>query len=241
MDLIGNRQAFRRDAERRGHAGAVFRDRLRRVARTDAAVERGVNARGNAAARVKKACATPGARSVAAVRQRSAHAGFAAFGWKPGGGGSLRLVTAIALNSAPISPLPLPTRRLARLLEILGPFRSRSLGERLGPEVDADRAQEVALVDRPVDGRAGGARAARHRGEIDMGGQVAVAGRGKRVDVAMCAQGLKRVAEAGDRMAVVDQQRRAALLHQPRAEFEHEPMAGGVDFEHLAVLAAAPM
>ena len=60
MDLVGNRQTLRRKAERRGHAGAVLGDRLGRVARADAAVERGVDACGDAAARVKNACATPG-------------------------------------------------------------------------------------------------------------------------------------------------------------------------------------
>ena len=55
-----------------------------------------------------------------------------------------------------------------------------------------------------------------------MRGEVAIAGRGERIDVAVGAQRLQRVAEAGDRVAVVDQQRRAALFDQPRAEFEHE-------------------
>ncbi len=39
MDLIGNRQSLGCDAERGGHSRAVLRDRLGRVARTDAAVQ----------------------------------------------------------------------------------------------------------------------------------------------------------------------------------------------------------
>ena len=112
MDLIGHGEPVRRDAERRGHAGAVFGDGLGRVARADAAVERGVDAFRDPADAGEEAMRDSRKRSVAAVRNGTAcHAGFAP-GWKPGGAGSLRSATAIALNSAPISPLPLPTRRL---------------------------------------------------------------------------------------------------------------------------------
>ena len=64
--------------------------------------------------------------------------------------------------------------------------------------------------------------AARHGGEIDVRGEIAIARRRERIDVAMGAQGLQRVAESGDRVAIVDEERRAALLDEPRAEFEHE-------------------
>ena len=198
MDLIGHREALGRDAERGRHAGAVLGDRLRRVARADAAVERSVDALRDAAARVKKACAH--SRQLQGVgreegRRRSRRS-CAAAGWKPGGGGSLRFAMAIALNSAPISPLPLPTRRSRVCLSSSARSGSASLGERLGPEVDADRAQEVALVDRAIDRRPGRAGAARHGGEIDMGGEIAIARRGERIDIAVGAQRLQRVAEA---------------------------------------------
>ena len=51
MDLIGHQQPLRRDAERRRHAGAVLGDGLGRIARADAAVERGVDALDDPAAR----------------------------------------------------------------------------------------------------------------------------------------------------------------------------------------------
>ena len=111
----------------------------------------------------------------------------------------------------------------------------RLVREGLGPEVDADRAQKVPLVDRAIDGRPGRAAAARHGGEIDMGGEIAIPRRGERVGVAVRAQGLERVAEPGDRMSVIDEERRAALLHQPCAEFEHEAVARRIDLQDLAV------
>ena len=113
MDLVGHSQPVRRNAERRRHPGAVLGDRLGRVARAYAAVERGVHAHRHAA--------RAGEEGVGYSRQGKrrggdergdAHPGLVAAGWNPGGAGRLRLATAIALNSAPISPLPLPTSRL---------------------------------------------------------------------------------------------------------------------------------
>ena len=156
-------------------------------------------------------------------------------GLKPGGAGRLRFATAIALNNAPISPLPLPTSRFRAWLQFLRPLRPGALGKRLRSEIDADRAQEIALVDRAVHGRAGRGGAAGHRGEIDVRGEIAFPGHGERVDEAMGAQRLQRVAEPGHGMAVVDHERRATLLHEPRAELEHETMAGRIDLQHLPV------
>src|SRR5271165_4820954 len=67
----------------------------------------------------------------------------------------------------------------ASRLERFRPIRSRALRERLGSQIDSDRAQEIALVDRAVDYRPGRACASRHRSEIDMRGQVTVARRGE--------------------------------------------------------------
>jgi len=52
----------------------------------------------------------------------------------------------------------------------------------------------------------------------------------------MGAQSLQRVAEAGDRVPVVEKQSRAALLGQPRREFEHEAVRDGADLEHRTVV-----
>src|ERR1700737_2360035 len=69
-----------------------------------------------------------------------------------------------------------------------------------------------------------------------MRSQVAIAGRGQRIDIAMRPQSLESVAEAGGRMPVIDQQGSPALIHEARAKLIHESMAGRADFENFAVL-----
>ena len=93
--------------------------------------------------------------------------------------------------------LTLADQTRPRALELFGAVGTGALGQGLGPQVDADRAQEIALVDRAVDGGAGSAGAARHGREIDMGGEVAIARRGQRVDISVGAQRLQRVAIVG--------------------------------------------
>ena len=194
-----------------------------------------VDALGDAAAAGEERVREAGQRerTGAAGLRRAAHAGFAGPGWKPGGAGTARLATTIALNSAPISFSPLPTRRRRAASNSSARSGARSASAR-ARTIDAERAQEVALVDRAVDGGAGGARAARHRGEVHMRGEVAFARVGQRVDRAMGAHRLQRVAEAGGGVAVVEEQRRAALFDQPRAEFEHEAVRDGADLDHRA-------
>ena len=125
MDLIGHREALRRDAERGRHPRAVLRHRLGRVARADAAVERSVDAFGDAAPRVKKACATPGSRSARAVRNGQRSRRLAALGWKPGGGGSLRLATRHRLEQRAHLALALADEAVAGVLQLLRPLRVR--------------------------------------------------------------------------------------------------------------------
>src|ERR1700730_13309407 len=57
-----------------------------------------------------------------------------------------------------------------RPLEFLRVVKSGALGKRFCPQIDADAAKEIALIDRPINGCAGGARAAGHGREIDMRG-----------------------------------------------------------------------
>ena len=62
-------------------------------------------------------------------------------------------------------------------------------------------------------------RATRERGEIDLGGEVRLAGIGERIGEFMRAHGLQRVAERGRGVAIVDDQRRAAVLRDaPRQQ-----------------------
>ena len=135
---------------------------------------------------------------------------------KPGGAGEVAVGDDHRLEQPAHFADVLADETPARLLELLGPL-GRAFGQRLGAGVDADLAQEIALVDRPVHGGARGAGAARHRGEIDVRGDVAFAGLDQRVDDAMAAHRLQRVAERGDGVAVVDEQREPALPRQPPA------------------------
>ena len=208
VDLVGNGEKFGRDAERRRHARAISRDRLGRVARTDAAVQRGVHAFGRSAAAGEEGVAQ--SRRLERVRTRDSRPWSRRLGRTREASAALRWEIAIALNSAPISPSPLPTSRWRASSN--SPARS---GERSHQRARAASmpigAQEIALVDRPVDRGARRARAARHRGEIDMRGDVGLAGVDQRIDHLVRAQRLQRVAEAGDAMSVVDEQRDAAL------------------------------
>ena len=140
----------------------------------------------------------------------------------------------MTLKSAPISPAPLPASRSLRGLDAGGLGGPGAPYQRLRPLLEAERLEKIALVDRPVDGGAGGAGAARHRGEIDMGGDVDFAGIGQRIDHAMRAQGLQRLAKSGRRMAVVDEQSRPALSRQTSADLEHQAVTDRADLEHLA-------
>ena len=104
VDLVGHGEALRRDAERSRGPGAILGHRLMRVTRPDATVQRGIDPSRDPADAGKEAM--PDSRQPQRLgRQyvRDVHADFV-LGWKPGGGRSLRSATAIALNSAPISP-----------------------------------------------------------------------------------------------------------------------------------------
>jgi hypothetical protein len=113
MNLVGNEQMVGRDAERPRHARAVLGDSAGFVARSHASVERSVDARGDAAASGEESMREPLRAQCLRLEKLGGlvHVGVPANPWKPGGAGNCRLATTIALNSAPISPGPLPTRR----------------------------------------------------------------------------------------------------------------------------------
>ena len=82
--------------------------------------------------------------------------------------------------------------------------------------------RNVALLDRAGDARAHAFGGARERLEIDMGGQIDLAGRLQRIDEGVPADRLQGVAGGALDVAVVDHQRGAALMHQPPAERERQ-------------------
>ena len=80
---------------------------------------------------------------------------------------------------------------------------------------DAQPLQEIALADRPEGRHAGGLG---EGGEIDMRAEVGFAGPVEKVRAAMTAHGLQRGAEAAVIVAIVDDQRPAAVAAQARAD-----------------------
>ena len=107
VDLIRHGEPIRRDAERERHADAIGRHAVGRIARANAAVQRGVDAPRHAAPAREERVRQP--RRIQQRRSemiRSRHVVS-----NPGRRASERLAIAIALNSAPISLSPLPVRR----------------------------------------------------------------------------------------------------------------------------------
>ena len=70
-----------------------------------------------------------------------------------------------------------------------------------------------------------------------MCGEVRLAGIDERVDHAVGSHGLQRIADPGEGVAIIDEQRDAALFDEPAGEFEHQPVRGRIDFEDIAFLA----
>ena len=190
--------------------------------------------------RVKKPCPTPGSRSDSAVNAWGMLTRTSCLRLEAGRGPEPAVGDGHRFEQRAHLALTLADQARPRPLELLGAVGTRALRQRLGPQVYADRAEEIALVDRAVDGGAGSAGAARHGGEIDVGGEIAIARGGERIDIAVGAQRLQRVAITGYGVAVIDQERRSALFDEPSAEFEHQPMPGWAHLEHFAVRRGAP-
>ena len=82
--------------------------------------------------------------------------------------------------------------------------------------------RNLRLLDRAGHPRAHAFGGERKRLEIDMGGQIDLAGRLQRIDEGVAADRLQGVAGRALDVAVVDHQRGAALMHQPPAERERQ-------------------
>ena len=87
--------------------------------------------------------------------------------------------------------------------------------------------------------RARSARAAGHRGEIDMGGDVGEARVDQHIRAAVLAHRLQRVAKAGHDVPVIDEQRRPALRGQPPGNLAHHGGGGGAGLDDRAGLRLA--
>ena len=126
----------------------------------------------------------------------------------------MRLGSEIAstLNIEPMPPRPPPISRFSAP-EMSSETSWRGLrhqGHRAG--FDAEPFEEIALRHRAVDARAEILGGARQRLEIDMGGDVGLAGIFQGIGEAVAGDGLKGIAGVAAQMAVVDDQRRAVLI-----------------------------
>src|SRR4051795_2666106 len=83
--------------------------------------------------------------------------------------------------------------------------------QRRRADFDAERSQEVALRRRPERPRAARARRLVELVESDVSGEIGLARLGERVGEGVAPHGLQGAAERGALVAVVDDERRAAL------------------------------
>ena len=142
--------------------------------------------------------------------------------------------TPSTLNSAPMAPRPGAGQSLQGRLDIRRHLRARLAHQRRRARLDAEAPQEIALLHRPVQPRAGIFRAERKRLEIDMRGQVGLSRIAQRIGETVAGDCLERIAGIAAHMAVVDDQRRAALIahaaadpHDLRRRPPFEDRAGG--------------
>ena len=158
-------------------------------------------------ARRAQARPAPRHRSGPAVRYDHAHetpATSGQSGWR----------SAITLNKRPISSSSHSRRRAAAIASVRSGLRAASAAARAPmPE----RLEPTPLADTAASDDAGLARGRRHRREIDVRGQIALARRLERIGKAMARHRLQRVAALARRIAIIDDQRDAAMLPRDAA------------------------
>ena len=106
--------------------------------------------------------------------------------------------------------------------------------QRLDPRADAETLQQGALVDRSVSPGADLAGGTGQGGEVDVGGQVGAARFGQDRMGGMTTQGLESGANAWRPVAVVDDQRGAAMGGQAPADVGGDRDGRGRDLDHRA-------
>src|SRR4051794_41294006 len=102
----------------------------------------------------------------------------------------------------------------------------------LEAEADAKALEELPLGQGPQGDRPAEAGGAGERAEVDVRGEVGLAGGRERVDRGVVARGLERVGERGMALAVVDDESQATLVGEAAAELLGQRLAGGRDLEH---------
>jgi hypothetical protein len=98
-------------------------------------------------------------------------------------------------------------------------IRDRARFQRRGARFDAERSQKVALPHRSKRSRPGYARRPIKFVEIDVDGEVGLARFGKRIDKSVALNRLQPVAERRALVAVIDDERCAALPRDPARQW----------------------
>src|SRR5262245_29415936 len=88
-----------------------------------------------------------------------------------------------------------PSQAIDPGVDLGGLLRRHQRLERARPRLDAEPAQEFALLHRPLHARAKTFRGITERLKVNMGGDIDLAGIGERIGEAMLADRLQRVAD----------------------------------------------
>ena len=114
--------------------------------------------------------------------------------------------------------------------------RGRCAGQLLGARIDAQLAQEIALPHRAMHPQPRLSRHIADDAEIDMGGQVHLARIGKGVGELVRLDGLERVPQQRPFIAIVDDDRRPALLGDALRQGIGDASADDRRFDDRAIL-----
>ena len=143
-------------------------------------------------------------------------------GQNPAGSGQPGATSAIALNRRPIWSGAVSRARAAA---ISGPRSGAALASEAARSLIPIALSQAPCGDGPKMRTPRGAGGRRQRVEIDMGGEIALAGRLERIGIGMAGDGLQRVAGAGPIMTVIEDQRRAALRGETAREIARRSQA----------------
>ncbi len=220
VDLVGRQEAVRLDPDRRRHTGTIRGDMIGPVVRTDAAIEAGIVAAGNAAVAREKRVPDAGNRECLGLDH---HDGFS----NPGSGPSLGICDCYRFEEFPHTAGAASGQPPQRKLYIGCLLARRHRLQRRRSLVDAQIEEESTLRDRPVNARADRFCALRQRLEIDVGGQIGSARGAQRIGESMSNDRLQCFPQATAGMAIVDDQ---SCTLRPQASTELERHDIGTPF-----------
>ena len=178
MDLVDAEKVLGPHADRRRHARAVLGDFRGRVFRAQPAVQAFVEAVGHAARAGEKGVADAGQGG---QRARLQHCRCCARSlrhrFEARHRAQVRMADGDRLEQLAHAGAGFAQQPLAGLVDLVGLLGRRIGLQRRGALVDAEVAQQPRLIDRSVNARAHAFGGQRDRLEVDMGGEIDLAGR----------------------------------------------------------------